>query len=124
MADLNPTGMEDVMRALRSLHVVHVVVEAALAAGVDAVDDIKVPVVSRKARADTGFVRGHRVEFDLHGTPAAVRGTLAKIAGGTPWLALDDLRLDSTDEDGARVKCHFSASALAIDPTQPMVEGG
>ncbi len=124
LPDLNPTGMEDVMRALRSLHVVHVVLDAALAAGVDAVDEIKVPVAGRRARAETGFLRGQRVEFELHGSPAAVRGTLARIAGGTPWLALDDLRLDASDEDGARVTCRFSATALVIDPGQPATPEG
>jgi hypothetical protein len=122
LPELNPTGLEEVLRTLRSLHVVHLVVTAALSAGVDGVDEIRMPAASRKGRAETGFVRSHRVEFELHGSPAAVRRTLAGIAGGTPYLALDDVRLESMDADGARVRAKFSALALTIDPEQSVLQ--
>src|SRR5262245_19041801 len=82
LPELNPTGLEDVLRTLRSLHVVHVVVGAALASGVDAVDSIKLPTVSRKQSTETGFLRTHRVEFELAGPPRVVRDALAAIAPG------------------------------------------
>jgi hypothetical protein len=122
MPDLNPTGLEDVLRSLRSLHVVHVVVSAALAAGVDVVDEIKIPTSSRRQRSEAGFVRTHRVDFELHGTPRAVRDALAGIAGGTPYLALDEVRIESVDEDGARVRCRFGAVALLIDTEQVVLQ--
>ena len=122
LPELNPTGLEDVLRTLRSLHVVHLVVTAALQSGVDAVDEIRLPAVTRKGRAETGFVRGQRVEFELHGSPAAVRRTLLAIAGGTPYLALDDLRLESQDDDGSKVRAKFTAVALTIDPEQPVLQ--
>jgi hypothetical protein len=124
MPDLNPTGLEDVLRTLRSLHVVHVVVSAGLDAGIDAVDEIRIPSAGRTVRVETGFVRTHRVEFDLRGTPAAVRDALATIATGTPWLALDDVRLDALDDDGARVRCRFSAVAVMLDPEQAVLRDG
>jgi hypothetical protein len=122
MPDLNPTGLEDVLRSLRSLHVVHVVVSAALAAGVDVVDEIKIPTSSRRQRSEAGFVRTHRVDFELHGTPRAVRDALAGIADGTPYLALDEVRIESVDEDGARVRCRFGAVALLIDTEQVVLQ--
>ena len=121
LPELNPTGLEDVLRTLRSLHVVHVVVGAALAAGVDAVDSIKMPTVVRKQRSEAGFLRTHKVEFELAGTPRAVRDALAAIAGGTPYLALDDVRIDAKDEDGAKVVCRFTAAAVLVDAEQPVL---
>ena len=121
LPDLNPTGLEDVLRTLRSLHVVHVVVSAALASGVDAVDAIKMPAVARKARSETGFLRTHRVEFELAGAPRAMRDTLAAIAAGTPYLALDAVRIESKDEDGTKVVCRFVASAVLVDAEQPVL---
>jgi hypothetical protein len=121
LPELNPTGLEDVLRTLRSLHVVHVVVLAALDAGVDSVGSIKMPAAGRKGRSDTGFLRTHRVEFEMQGTPRAVRDALAAIAGGTPYLALDDLRLERLDEDGTRLSCRFAASAVLVDAEQPVL---
>ncbi len=124
MSDLNPTGLEDVLRALRSLHVVHLVVSAALAAGVDAVDEIRLPPAARRGQEAPAFLREHRVEFTLRGSPRAVRDALAALAGGAPWVALDDLRLESQDPDGARISARFSASVVTVDETQPLLEGG
>jgi hypothetical protein len=121
LPELNPTGLEDVLRTLRSLHVVHVVVTAALAAGVEAVDSIKMPALARKQRNETGFLRTHKVEFELVGPPRAVRDALAAIANGTPYLALDDVRIETKDEDGTKVVCRFSASAVLVDANQPVL---
>jgi hypothetical protein len=57
MPDLNPTGLEDVLRTLRSLHIVHVVVSAALEAGVDSVDEIRIPGAVRRGQESTGYLR-------------------------------------------------------------------
>jgi hypothetical protein len=122
MPELNPTGLEDVLRTLRSLHVVNVVVAAALRGGVDGVDEIKIPTSSRRQRSEAGFVRTHRVDFELHGAPEAVRDTLAGIAGGEPYLALDDVRIESLDDDGTRVRCRFGAVALLIDTEQVVLQ--
>lgn len=124
MPDLNPTGLEEVLRTLRSLHVVHLVVSAALAAGVDSVDEIRLPAASRRAQEAPGFLRLHKVEFALRGPPRAVRDTLAALAGGTPFLALDDVRLEGADPDGARVTCRFSAAVVTVDEDQPVLEAG
>ncbi|HZL99703.1 MAG TPA: hypothetical protein VFD43_05560 [Planctomycetota bacterium] len=121
LPELNPTGLEDVLRTLRSLHVAHVVVSAALAAGVDSIDAIKMPTAARKQRSESGFLRTHRVEFELAGAPRAVRDALAAIAAGTPYLALDDVRIESKDEDGAKVVCRFAASAVLVDAEQPVL---
>lgn len=121
LPELNPTGLEDVLRTLRSLHVVHVVVTAALGAGVEAVDAIKMPAALRKQKSDTGFLRTHRVEFELAGSPRAIRDALAAIATGTPYLALDDIRIDAKDEDGTKVICRFAASAVLVDVEQPVL---
>jgi hypothetical protein len=123
MPDLNPTGLEDVLRTLRSLHIVHIVVSAALDAGVDSVDEIRIPGAVRRGQESTGYLRLHKVEFSLRGSPHAVRDALAAVAGGTPWLALDDLRLESQDADGTRVLARFSASAVTVDESQPSAEG-
>jgi len=119
LPELNPTGLEDVLRTLRSLHVVHLVVTAALAAGVESVDSIKMPAVGRKQRNEAGFLRTHRVEFEMAGPPRAVREALAAIATGTPYLALDDVRMEAKDDDGTKVVCRFTASAVLVDPEQP-----
>jgi len=71
MPDLNPTGLEDVLRTLRSLHIVHEVVSAAIAAGVDSVDEIRLPTVARRSQESAGFLRLHKVDFLLRGTPRA-----------------------------------------------------
>jgi len=123
MPDLNPTGLEDVLRTLRSLHIVHEVVSAAIAAGVDSVDEIRLPAVARRSQESAGFLRLHKVDFLLRGTPRAVRDTLAKLTAGPPWLALDDVRIESADPDGARVTCRFSAAAVTVDDSQPVAEG-
>jgi hypothetical protein len=120
MPDLNPTGLEDVLRTLRSLNIVHVVVDAAIKSGVDSVDEIRLPAVARRSQETTGFLRLHKVEFALRGSPRALRDTLARIAGGTPWLALDDVRLESTDPDGARVTCRFTAATVTVDDSLPV----
>jgi hypothetical protein len=123
LPDLNPTGLEDVLRTLRSLHIVHVVVLAGLESGVGAFDEIEMPTVGRRRRAESGFVRTHRVEFEVRGEPRAIRDMLAAIAGGRPYLAVDDVRIESLDEDGTRVTCRFAAAALLIDPEQPVLAG-
>jgi hypothetical protein len=122
MPDLNPTGLEEVLRTLRSLHIAHVVVSAALGAGVEAVGEIKVPATNKRKRRDAGIVRTHRVDFELHGTPRSVRDTLAAIADGQPYLALDDVRIETMDEDGARVRCRFGALALMLDAEQSVLQ--
>jgi len=124
MPDLNPTGLEDVLRTLRSLHVVHVVVSAAIEAGVDGVDEIRLPAAARRGQEAGGFLRPHKVDFVLRGPPRAVRDTLARITAGSPWLALDDVRLESQDTDGTRVLCRFSAAAVTVDESHPLLEGG
>jgi len=123
MPDLNPTGLEDVLRTLRSLHVVHEVVSAAIASGVDSVDEIRLPAVARRSQESAGFLRLHKVDFLLRGTPRAVRDALAKLTAGPPWLALDDVRIESADPDGARVTCRFAAAAVTVDDSQPVAEG-
>jgi hypothetical protein len=123
MPDLNPTGLEDVLRALRSLHIVHLVVTAALASGVDSVDEIRIPGAVRRGQESTGFLRLHKVEFTVRGTPRAVRDTLAAVAGGKPFLALDDVRLESQNADGTRVLGRFSAAAVTVDESLATPEG-
>ncbi len=122
MPELNPTGLEDVLRHLRSLHVVHRVVESALAAGVDAVDEIKLPPVRRRGRTEGGFLRRHSVDFTLRGPAAAIRDALAGVVEGTPYLALDDVRIERVDEDGDRVTARFTAVGLIVDPEQDVLE--
>ncbi len=115
MPELNPTGLEDVLRTLRALHVVHRVVGAALEADVDRVAEITPAPVARRARTEGGFVRAHRVDFELHGSQRALRDTLAGVLAGQPYLALEDVRIEATDEDGRRLRCRFAALALVID---------
>jgi hypothetical protein len=124
MPDLNPTGLEDVLRTLRSLNVVHAVVSAAIVSGVDSVDEIRLPATARRGQESAAFLRAHKVDFVLRGPPRAVRDTLARITGGSPWLALDDVRVESQDEDGARVLCRFSAATVTVDESQILVEAG
>jgi len=124
LPDLNPTGLEDVLRTLRSLHVVSLVTRAALDAGVEAVEEIRMPPPVRRGRSESGFLRLARVDFVLRGTPAAVRDALAAIAGGQPYLALDELRLEALDEHGERVRAQFGASAISLDLDQPLAGAG
>jgi len=118
-----PTGLEDVLTALRGLHIVHAVVSAALDAGIQAVDEIRVPPPSRRGERAGRFVRAWGIEFDMRGPPRAVHGALAAILEGTPYLALDDLRLESLDEDGKSVRCRMTAAALGLDPEQSVLRG-
>ncbi|MCB9899221.1 MAG: hypothetical protein H6825_14545 [Planctomycetes bacterium] len=120
----NPTGLEDVLAALRAMHVVHLVVTAAVASDVDAVEAIKVPTSRRRGRQESGFLRTAPVEFDLRGTPAAVRRTLGALVDGEIYLALDDVSLESVDEDGERVRCHFSAATVDVDPEAIVLQKG
>jgi hypothetical protein len=121
LPELNPTGLEDVLRALRSLHMVHGVVSVALDADVDAVDDIRLPTLNRRARAEGGFLRNHDVEFELHGSSRSVRDTLAGIVALDPYLALSDVRLEAEDPDGERIRCRFTARAVIVDPEQAVL---
>ncbi len=118
LPELNPTGREDVLRTLRSLHVVHVTVMAALAADVDAIDEIQVPVVGRRRKAESGYLRAHSVEFVVRGSSKAITTMLTDIVEGSTYLAIDDLRVETVDEDGERVICHFTVRGLSIDPEQ------
>ena len=124
LPDLNPTGLEDVLRTLKALHVVHIVVTGALAAGIDAVEEIRMPPAGRRTRADVGFLRAQKVDFTLRGTPAAVRDALAAVADGQPYLALDDVRLDALDENGEKVRAKFSAALVEVDLEQSLSGGG
>lgn len=123
MPDLNPSGLEDVLRTLQSLHVVHLVVSAALDGGVDAVDEIRIPAAARRQATQTGFLRTQKVEFELRGSARAVRDTLAGIAGGTPYLAIDDLRIEALDEQGGKLRVRFSAAVVTLDLEQAVLEG-
>ena len=111
----NPTGLEDVLDALRALHVVHCVVDAALEAGVDAVDAIRVPPAVRGRREEAGFLRARPVEFELVGSPASLREALGLVVDGEPWLALDDVRLQALDEDGQRLRCRLQVASVSVD---------
>ena len=124
MPDLNPSGLEDVLRTLQSLHIVHLVVSASLAAGVDAVDEIRIPVAARRDRQSTGFLRTHEVEFELRGTPQAVREMLAGVADGTPYLSIDAMRIESLDDEGGKVRARFSAAAVTLDLEQNVLDDG
>lgn len=111
----NPTGLEDVLDAMRALHVVHLVVEAAREHDVRAIDGIRLPPARRTARRTTSFLKRHPVEFDLEGSPAAVRATLQRLGDVRPVLALDDVHIEALDEDGELVRCRFSAATLDVD---------
>jgi hypothetical protein len=110
----NPTGTEDVLAALRALHVVHVVVTAALDADCSVIDKIEMIAATRRRR-DTSLVRTHGVQFDLRGSAGAVQAMLAAVVGGTPYLALDDVRIEALDEDGESLRCRMIVSAVSLD---------
>ncbi len=120
----NPTGLEDVLEALRALHVVHLVVTAGLDAGIDAVDAIRVPPRGARRR-QAGFLDAHPVEFDLTGAPAAVHRLLRALAEGETWLLLDEVRLEALDEDGETVRCRMRVATVDVDPdAEPAGRGG
>lgn len=111
----NPTGTEDVLKALRALHVVHLVVTAGIEADIEAVDAIQmVPETRRRGQAG-GLLRTHGVEFDLRGAPAAIAAMLRTLVGGEPYLALDDVRLESLDEHGETLRCRMTVAAVVLD---------
>ena len=109
----NPTGTEDVLGALQALHVVHLVVNAALDADCAAIDSIQ--MVSGGGRRQAELVRTHRVKFDLRGSPAAVQEMLRTLVGGEPYLALDDVQIESLDENGELLRCRLVAAAVSFD---------
>lgn len=114
MPELNPTGLEETLEVLRSLHVVHVVVSAALAAGIEEVAEIEVPG-QRRRRTETGFLTAHPVRFAMRGSPQAVAATLRAVVTGEVYLALDEVSLEAEDEDAKSVRCEFAAAALSFD---------
>jgi len=116
MPELNPTGLEETLEVLRSLHIVHVVVGAALAAGVEEVTEIEVP--GRRRRREEGFLTTHPVRFALRGSPEALEQTLRAVVTGDVYLALDDVNLQAEDEDGETARCEFAAVALSFDAEQ------
>lgn len=110
----NPTGTEDVLAALQALHVVHLVVGAALDADCAAIDAIQmVPAAGRRRQA--ALVRTHGVKFDLRGSPRAVQEMLAALVAGQPYLALDDVQIEALDENGETVRCRMEAAAVSFD---------
>jgi len=111
----NPTGLEDVTEALRALHVVQRVVEAGLAADIAGVDTIRLPNRGRRRGRGVSLVRTHAVEFELRGSPTAIRETLRGMATGTPYLAVDDVRIESQDEDGELLTCRMTVAAISFD---------
>lgn len=111
----NPTGLEEVRDALRALHVVHQVVTAALASGVSSVEAIRIPQAGRRRVKGGSLLRQHPVEFELLGTPAAVRETLRSVVHGSPWLALDEVRLEVQDVDGESLRCRMTVAAVSFD---------
>lgn len=121
MPELNPTGMEDVLRSLRTLDIVHQVVTAALDAGIDAVEEIREPTTKRRTKNEGGFLKTHRVEFDMRGSSRSVRNTLAGLLEGERYLALDEVRIEVLDPDGEKVRCRFSTLTLTVDPDQDVL---
>ena len=111
----NPTGMEDVRDALRALHIVERVVTAALDADVSSVDAIRIRPQARRSVRVAGLVRTHPVEFELTGAPAAIRTTLRRVVTGEPYLALDDVRIESEDEGGDVLSCKLTVAVLSFD---------
>ncbi len=111
----NPTGMEDVLAALRALHVVHLVVSAALDADVAEVESIKLEPSTRRRRQKAGLIRTSAVDFELRGSPASIHGTLTRLVGGDVYLALDDVRVEADDEDGQSVTCRMSVATVEIN---------
>ena len=114
MPELNPTGLEETLEVLRSLHVVHVVVSAALAAGIEEVAEIEVPGKRRRS-AEAGFLTAHPVRFAMRGSPHAVAATLRAVVSGDAYLALDEVDLQVEDDDAKTVRCEFAAAALSFD---------
>jgi len=110
----NPTGTEDVLAALRALHVVHVVVNAALDADCSSIDEIEMITATRRRR-ETGLVRTHGVQFDLRGSSESVYEMLSTVVGGSPYLALDDVRIEALDEDGESLRCRMAVAAVTLD---------
>lgn len=111
----NPTGTEEVLAALRALHVVHLVVGAGLDADIEAVDAIQIVPPARRRAQRGGLLRTHGVEFDLRGPPAAVAATLRAVVAGEPYLALDEVRLESLDEHGESLRCRMTVAAVVLD---------
>jgi hypothetical protein len=114
----NPTGMEEVRDALRAMHLVERVVTAALAADVAAVDSIRLPSGPRRRAKGGELVRTHPVEIEFHGSPRAVQDTLRAVVTGEPWMALDEVRIDSEDEDGKLIRCRMTVAAVTLDREQ------
>ena len=110
----NPTGTEDVLGALQALHVVHLVVNAALDADCAAIDGIQM-VSGGGHRRQAEMVRTHGVKFDLRGSPAAVQEMLRTLVGGEPYLALDDVQIESLDENGELLRCRLVAAVVSFD---------
>lgn len=110
----NPTGTEDVLAALQALHVVHLVVSAALDADCAAIDAMQMVSGGRRRRQDE-LLRTHGVEFDLRGSPRAVQQTLAAIVSGRPYLALDEVQIEADDDDGESLRCRLVVAAVSFD---------
>lgn len=111
----NPSGLEEVREALRALHVVDRVVRSALAAGISSVDSIRIPTAARRRARSGSLLRTHPVEFELQGNPRSVRDTLRALAAGSPYLALDDVRIESQDEDGELLRCRMSVAPVTFE---------
>jgi len=111
----NPTGLEDVLTALRALNIVHRVVMAGFDADIDSVEGISIPSVSRRGSRGSGFLKKQSVEFDVMGSPSALRDMLASLVSEDSWLALDDVRLEVLDEDGESARCRMAVSNLSVD---------
>lgn len=120
----NPTGLEDVLNALRALHVVHLVVSAGFEADIDSVDSIRLPPENRRGSSTAGFLKKQPVEFDIVGSPRALREMLAAVVSGEPWLALDDVRMEALDEDGDAARCRMTVSSVSVDREAPVRERG
>jgi hypothetical protein len=120
----NPNGLEDVLTALRALHVVHLVVSAGFDADIDRVDAIQIPAVKRRGASVGGFLKKSPVEFDVIGSPRALRDMLAALVSGGTWLALDEVRLEALDEDGDSARCRMTVSSVSIDTSATVRPGG
>ncbi|MFT7464823.1 MAG: hypothetical protein ACI9EF_003183 [Pseudohongiellaceae bacterium] len=110
----NPTGTEDVLVALRALHVVRLVVTAALEADCAGIDKIKMVSEGRSA-SRAALVRTHGVHFDLRGRPGALAAMLSRLVRGRPYLALADVNMEALDEDGELLRCRMEVGALSFD---------
>ncbi len=111
----NPTGLEDVLAALRALHVVHLVVGAALDSDVRAVDSIRLQAVSRRSGTRGSFLTRHAVDFELSGSPGSLHMLLSALVATETWLALDDVRLDVLDENGQSARLRLSVASVSVD---------